>query len=179
MAGSTITIDVKDQGVRDMLGAIGARLGHLRPAMTLIGEIVTESIQRNFLQHRSPEGAPWKPLSPAYAAWKSGDKGRSPNDILVLNRILMGSIHPKVGRDQVAIGTNIVYAAIHHFGGRTRAHEIKPVTGQALHWKGAKHPVKSVHHPGSIIPARPYVGVRNEDWAEIKAALTTYLLSTT
>lgn len=31
----------------------------------------------------------------------------------------------------------------------TAAHIIKPTNKKALYWKGAKHPVKLVHHPGT------------------------------
>jgi hypothetical protein len=31
----------------------------------------------------------------------------------------------------------------------TRAHTIIPKNARALYWKGAKHPVKKVHHPGT------------------------------
>jgi phage gpG-like protein len=36
--------------------------------------------------------------------------------------------------------------------------------------------VKGVRHPGSHIPARPFLAVQDEDWAEIRAALGDYLL---
>ena len=37
----------------------------------------------------------------------------------------------------------------------TRAHTIKAKNKKALYWQGAKHPVKSVRHPGS--KAKPYL----------------------
>lgn len=54
----------------------------------------------------------------------------------------------------------IPYAAIHEFGGITKAHDIFPRAGKALKFQmGGKNVfAKSVHHPGSNIPARPYLG---------------------
>ncbi len=49
------------------------------------------------------------------------------------------------------------YAAIHQFGGRTPARTIVAAYKKALFWPGARHPVKSVRHPGSNIPARPFL----------------------
>ena len=37
----------------------------------------------------------------------------------------------------------------------TRPHTIRARGKKALYWKGAKHPVKSVRHPGS--KAKPYL----------------------
>jgi phage virion morphogenesis protein len=51
----------------------------------------------------------------------------------------------------VDVGTDIVYAAIHQFGGETG--------------RGNK----------TIIPARPFLGVREEDWAEIESMLVNEL----
>lgn len=44
------------------------------------------------------------------------------------------------------IGTNVKYAQAVEFG--AKAHTIRPKNKKALFWKGAKHPVKSVNHPG-------------------------------
>lgn len=84
------------------------------------------------------------------------------------------------------IGTNAEYAAIHEFGGRTMAHEIRP-RGMALRFlsPGFIGPVKMtskgkisksarsgvtfarvVHHPGSTVPARPYMRPALEDSRE-------------
>jgi phage gpG-like protein len=54
-------------------------------------------------------------------------------------------------------GTNLVYGAVHQEGGRTKAHEIRPVNAQALKFKGRF--AKKATHPGSEIPARPFMGV--------------------
>ncbi len=54
------------------------------------------------------------------------------------------------------IGSNVKYAAIHEFGGRTAPHEIRPKAGAALKFQIGERTVfaKVVHHPGSEIPAR-------------------------
>lgn len=59
------------------------------------------------------------------------------------------------GRGLVAvIGSNVEYARYVEEG--TEPHRIVPVRKKALHWKGAKHPVLAVNHPGS----RPYPYLR-------------------
>ena len=49
--------------------------------------------------------------------------------------------------------SNIKYAPGVEYG--TKAHIIRAKNKKALYWKGAKHPVKQVNHPGS--KAKPYL----------------------
>ena len=49
--------------------------------------------------------------------------------------------------------SNIKYAPGVEYG--TKAHIIKAKNKKVLYWKGAKHPVKKVNHPGS--KAKPYL----------------------
>jgi hypothetical protein len=51
------------------------------------------------------------------------------------------------GRQRVVVGTNVQYARAVHFG--SRPHIIRPVRKKMLFWKGAAHPVRVVHHPGT------------------------------
>ena len=62
----------------------------------------------------------------------------------------------------VSVGSDgdVKYAAIQEYGGKTSAHEILPDKARALAFMigGTLRFAKSVHHPGSTIPARPYLG---------------------
>jgi phage gpG-like protein len=55
--------------------------------------------------------------------------------------------------------SGVKYAAIQEFGGKTPAHEILPLKGQALAFiaNGAQRFARSVQHPGSQIPERSYL----------------------
>ena len=57
------------------------------------------------------------------------------------------------GLEAIIHTSNIKYAPMVEFG--TKAHIIRPKNKKALYWKGAKHPVKSVRHPGG--KAKPYL----------------------
>lgn len=54
----------------------------------------------------------------------------------------------------------VAYAAIQEHGGTTPPHDIVPVKARALAFAGAGGAVfaRRVHHPGSSIPARAYLG---------------------
>jgi phage gpG-like protein len=55
--------------------------------------------------------------------------------------------------------TGVPYAAIQEFGGKTAAHDIVAVKAKVLAFSmgGDQIFAKSVHHPGSTIPARSYL----------------------
>lgn len=61
------------------------------------------------------------------------------------------SIASRLGADgrslYVEVGSNVDYALILDEG--SPPHEIRPRTKKALFWRGARHPVKVVRHPGT------------------------------
>jgi phage gpG-like protein len=59
--------------------------------------------------------------------------------------------------NDVTVGSDRKYAAIHQLGGTTRAHLIKARKAKALRYGGRFS--RSVKHPGSRIPARPFIPV--------------------
>lgn len=51
------------------------------------------------------------------------------------------------GGDRGVVGTHLRYARSVHDG--SRPHIIRPKRAKALFWRGARHPVTSVNHPGN------------------------------
>jgi len=83
-------------------------------------------------------------------------KDKKPHPILRSDsNNLFGSIHPTVQGDEVKVGTLVEYAAIHQFGGETG--------------KGYK----------TVIPARPYLMLQDEDNAAIIELLEDYITEVT
>jgi phage gpG-like protein len=80
---------------------------------------------------------------------------------------LRNSIHTRVAQSTssvtASVGTNVKYARIHEFGGRTPAHTIPKggalPKGRALafEWRGQQVFFRKVNHPGSRIPERSFL----------------------
>lgn len=157
MAGALVEITIDATELQELFGRLMRHMADMTPVLAEIGEVVIESVQRNFEEHRAPDGTAWKPLAPATVAARA-KKGRSAEDILILNRILMGSLHLDAHPDRVEVGTNTEYAAVHQFGIGERS-----VIGSRRRMPA--------------IPARPFLGVRDEDWPEIRAAVLDYIVS--
>jgi phage gpG-like protein len=76
----------------------------------------------------------------------------------------------------------VLYAAIQEFGGTTRPHVILPRKAKALAFAGAGGGTvfaMRVFHPGSVIPARPYIRpvipeIRDRCMAEMKREIGKY-----
>ncbi len=135
--------DVEMASARNLLDVLLERLERLEPVYREIGEIITNSVRRNFEESRSPEGKPWAPLK------GRADRGRKP---LMKTGRLASSIRERVGGESLSIEANAVYAAVHQFGG------------------------KAGRRGKAIIPARPFLGVRTEDWQAIESAILKHLL---
>lgn len=76
------------------------------------------------------------------------------NNGSVVTGHLRRGITTNVGNMEATVHTsNIKYARGVEYG--TKPHVIKAKNKKALYWKGAKHPIKSVQHPGSR--AKPYL----------------------
>jgi phage gpG-like protein len=91
-----------------------------------------------------------------------GDPGEPiPDKLTSRSGILRESINAqRAGPGRAVVASNVPYAAIHEFGGKTQPHIIKPKYKKWLSWigdDGERVFKKIVLHPGSNIPPRPYI----------------------
>jgi phage virion morphogenesis protein len=150
-AGIEVKIDGEYQKIIDALQKASS------PALSQIahaGGLALKNVSKEAFQKQADPatGEKWAALKNPEA--KEKNAGR----ILYLGGQLFRSISMNAFPDGSAIvGSNMVYARIHQEGGRTKAHDIKPRNAKALRFNGICR--RLVHHPGSEIPARPYLGV--------------------
>jgi len=152
--------------VRERLRQISTRVSNMSPIMKAIGDRVVEQTKRRFeAGGPAPDGTPWKePKTP-------NPKRRR---TLTVSGHLRDSIRSQlVGSNAVRIGTDKEYAAIHQFGGRTAAHVILPRNKKAL--KTPYGLFRKVRHPGSVIPARPFLGVSEANSSELLGIINEYI----
>lgn len=84
----------------------------------------------------------------------TGNLRRSIHAVLPPEQLPNGGV---VGR--VAQSGDVKYGAIHEFGGKTPAHEIRPKAGNVLAfvWQGKQRFFTKVNHPGSTMPERSFM----------------------
>ena len=105
--------------------------------------IKLESMTTENFESESWGGDKWKELR--YSPKGKGKKLHRSGE-------LEDSITSKTSENFARIGSNMVYAAIHHMGGKTSAHKIVPKNKKG----------KAVNHPGSEIDPRPYLPINGE-----------------
>lgn len=143
------------------------------PIMRQCAGIMAGAVEDAFANQCDPvTGAPWVPLQQATVAARqlAGHDGK----ILQLSGSLASNIERRYGNGYAVVGTNKDYAAIHHFGGKTRPHSIRAKFAKALKIPGVGFR-KSVRHPGSSIPARPFLGIGPQEEEEIRNAINKAL----
>lgn len=138
--------------------ALGQALSRLtdnqqrRDLMDQIAAYGVSSTQQRFLDEKGPDGTPWEQ---SRRAKKTGGKTLRDKGHLV------GSLTGAATTSTAAWGTNKIQAAIHQFGGI-----IRPKRAKALAFAGINGLVvtKKV-----TMPARPYLGINQQDRDEIVA----------
>jgi phage virion morphogenesis protein len=145
MAGATLDIDLSELGDigRKFERAIKA-FSDVTPMMDEIGAMLVTSTQDRFEKGQGPDGDDW--LQSIRVQEAQGNA-----QTLVDSARLRDSITHEPGNDQVEVGTNVIYGAIHQFGGQTGRN--KSVT----------------------MPARSYLGISSDDEREIENIVDDYL----
>ena len=145
MAGVQVEIDVRE------IASLNARLERLgkveKTGMlhALGAEVESQTRRRIGEEKESPEGEAWQAWSPAYAQTRHAGKS-----ILLGEELLLDSITYAVPSDDaVLVGSNLIYAAIHQFGGA------------------------EVGRPG--LPARPYLGISAENERDLAGVIEDYI----
>lgn len=147
------------------LEQVQARLSNLIPALTAIKEVALDSIRQTFAAGGRP--TPWAPLKSRQGIPLNG------------RGILRGSITGEVRSTSVILGTNVVYAAIHQFGGTVQIPALQPKRpGGTLRWYDqGGNPVfrKRTSAHSVTIPQRSYLLVQDGDIETFKAILLAHI----
>jgi phage virion morphogenesis protein len=160
MAGASVSYHLDDDAVRAAIAGLLAASDDLSGPMVEIGEALVSSTNRRFEEGQAPDGSPWPP---SIRAQLTG------GTTLVESGRLRDSITYEADASSVRVGTNVLYAAIHQFGGTIRARGGGRLTFRLPADLGFVSP-ESVQ-----IPARPFLGISEEDEAEILGVLEDWL----
>lgn len=155
-----ISIRVDDAEVLAGLGRVDDRMGNARGLYDAIGAAMVVSTQMRFERQESPDGNPWPPS--LRAILEGGETLRESGR-------LYGSLTHQADADGVEWGTDVIYAAVHQFGAT-----IVPKSAGALHFR-LPGDLGWVTRQSVTIPARPYLGVDDDDQAEILALTEDWL----
>lgn len=147
--------------------------GHARPAMSEVGRYIKTTVQLRFDRQQGPDGVRWKP---SIRAKKTGGQ-----TLRKTSRLRNSFTVVATDRD-VAVGTNVVYAAAHQFG----VHKIESVgahrrisTRKASRKNGGRvsalnYSVRA-HTRMANTPIRAFLGFNRDDVTEILAIFQDHI----
>ncbi len=193
MAGE-LRVQVKDQAVLAALERLRLGLplsGDMSPAMRDMARVLKTGALLRFKAEKGPDGEGWQ---------KSQRTKNGGGQTLSLTRRLRNSITTEHDRTSATVGTNVVYAAIHQFGGIIRAKKGPflsiPVTAEARAagsptkmpglrvWQTLKGQYVMGDEKGTVhfllrrqvtMPARPFLGASEGDKTELLRVVQTHL----
>lgn len=190
-----ITVEIDDKQVTAALAKLAKSVENTRPVLDLIGELLIVSTRQRFVTSTAPDGSRWKPNTQVtilrYLAAKSGkfsesgkrtgdkdgylfkkgaNKGRIASkgiDTVAGKRPLIGlggdlsrQFDKKVEGNTLYIGSTMEYSAAQQFGMK-RGYAGANKRGSPIPW--------------GDIPARPFLGISDQDRVDILGTITDYL----
>lgn len=188
MAGASITLDlVSDDITLTLQRLLGFSDDGLGAALGEIGELLVRSTRDRASDQVDPGGNPWVVLSPRYKRVK--EKKRPGAPMLKLDFHMLGDqlSHQVIGQE-LFVGTNAKYGAIHHFGGTVKI----PARSQDLFFKQDKRTgevgnrfvkrgksnfaqTAKVAKQEITIPARPWLGLSTQDETDVLEVMSAHL----
>lgn len=137
------------------LNRLLARGNDLTEPMAAIAAVMESATEEAFANQADPTtGVPWAPLSDTTQTQRS-KQGSWPGQVLQVSGGLAASIESQSDSHSASIGTNKIYAPVHFFGAS------KGEFGNGAPW--------------GDIPARPFLGLSNEDENDILGILDQFL----
>ncbi len=165
-----ITFEFKDEAVRAALARVAANMTNLEPLMREVGDQLIRTTKQRFGQGVSPEGVPWAPKSvTTLQAYRARGDRLDFRPLFGPSGALTKKIDIAVGPNWVEIGSNQEYAAAMQFGAAKGS--LGRTTGVSKN--GQRFTAIS---PWGDIPARPFLGISDEDRSGIIAIVDDWMM---
>lgn len=146
------SVDLESDQITAGLTRLQAAMGDMTPAMNEIGAYLRDSTEDRFATTMSPAGVEWAARSPVTLA-RYLEQGASFGGVLHKTGEMGGNIKHEYGSDYAEVGSNSVQAAMMQFGGTKAAYP----------------------NLWGDIPARPFLGISDEDETNVLAIMEEYL----
>ena len=161
-----ITFELNTTAITAALAGLAATLSDMSPVMNEIGAHLRDTTEDRFKTGTGPDGSAWAPRSPVtLARYEREGKKPGPHP-LTLTGAMSNSIFHSYGSTFAEVSSNAIQAAVMQFGaaqgsfgaamGRTRPSEKRPKSQDYF-----------VTLPWGDIPARPFIGISDEDEANV------------
>lgn len=168
MAGFSGTLTLDDVRAHSVLSHWIDAGSDTLELMDAIGGALRDNVIDRFEHGRAPDGTAWP---------KSRRAAQTGGQTLVDKGRLRGSITYEPERDEVTVGTNAIYAAIHQFGGVIKAKTAKGLSFTLPGFAAEGGQEGFVNVRSVTMPARPFVGIGPEDVDAIEDMTRAWMLA--
>ena len=152
MAGSFVSVEFRGQKtLAKELNRLLKKVDNQDSALNEIGNYLVESTEQRFDDMQAPDGQAWEPLSETTLSRK-----KRTDKILFEGGTLAETLTYQLNGNELQVGSNMEYAAMHQFGGTTSPFSM---------------------FPNQEIPARPFLGLAPFERDEIMDILHSHLSS--
>ncbi|PWE29972.1 phage virion morphogenesis protein [Maritimibacter sp. 55A14] len=156
-----IAVTFNADEVTDALDRIAAGLTDMTDLMEELGELLVASTKDRFTEGKAPDGTPWAPKSQAtIAAYLARGDRVAFRPLFGPSGRLSSEIAHRAGPQSVEVGSSLIYAAVQQFGAAKGAFGTNAI-GRPIPWGN--------------IPARPFLGLSEEDETNILATIDEWL----
>lgn len=152
---SNITLNHNGSEIADAFNQLLQRSTDLTDAMRQVAGVLEDVPEESFVTESAPDGTPWADLS-NYTKTERSERGYWPGQILQRTGRLAASIESDFDDASASVGTNVIYAAIQHYGGVTSPNSMIP---------------------NKEISARPFLGLGEQQEEDILDVLQGFLAS--
>lgn len=167
----SVKYNINDIEMKTAVKQLTERLSNPQQALKECGLVGLQSIEKTFEAGGRP--VKWK---------RSARARRTGGKTLIDTARLMRSVAMDVVGNVLTIGSNVIYARIHHLGGRISTNATikehsryirfafgKPIAGRNVFVKAHQRKMNTV------IPARPFLVIQDEDWKVFKRIFEDHL----
>lgn len=156
-------VEIEDRVFRAALDRLAAGMEDMSKPMDEIGTFIMVTTKRRFEEGTAPDGSPWAPNSPVTLARK-----KDPRPLIGESGQLGTQISFDAGQREVEIGSLMIYGRVQQLGAAQGA--FGAFIGKDKRGRDHFH-----HIPWGDIPARPFIGLSDEDETGILDIVTEWL----
>ena len=170
-----LEVKIDSAALEKELNRLIKKTGDITDLLETIGDDLVESTEQRFITMTEPSGKAWQRNSPVTIAMKGRDRPLT-GETLELQR----QIHYRVEGDTLTVGSTMEYAATQQYGAKMgefgRYSQIARVRKYGLGtFKGSAGTKKGFPIPWGDIPARPFIGISDDDRAEIEKTIREFI----
>ncbi|AKO97616.1 MULTISPECIES: phage virion morphogenesis protein [Marinovum] len=145
------------------LARIKAHVTDMSDLMQDLGELLTDSTKSRFAEGAAPDGTPWAPKSQTTIDGYQQREKKARVDFRPLfgpTGRLSSEVFYQAGTTSMEIGSALIYSAVQQFGAG-KGQFGTAANGSSIPW--------------GDIPARPFIGLSDEERANVNAEILEYL----